>query len=185
VPASIERAPDYFEPIVGWRVWVVALDGEGSPRLRSVVQKTVWPTARPLVAECCQRRVLAKLLRRPQHGPVPLPACQCGIYATQLVELEPLLAEAPWETGARVLGRVSLWGDVIECERGWRASHAYPERVYVPLRDGRRPRLGQEEIASALADYGVPVELLPCRPSQAVTQLARRRLSRPRRSSAA
>lgn len=180
----VERAPDYVEPFVGWRVWVVVVDDAGATRLRSVVQKTVWPAGEALRAECCQRRVLAKLLRRPQHGPVPLPSCQCGIYATELTELEPLLAEAPWETGARVVGRVSLWGDVIECERGWRASLAYPAHLYVPLRDGRRPRLGQEEIAAGLADYGVPVELLPCRPSQAVTQLARRRV-RTRRSSAA
>ncbi len=129
--------------------------------------------------------MLAKLLRRQQHGPVPLVSCQCGVYATDLGELEPLLAEAPWETGARVLGRVSLWGEVVECERGWRASHAYPAQVYVPVRDGRRPRLSQEEIALGLADYGVPVDLLPCRPSQAVTLLAGRLVRRPRRSSAA
>ena len=181
----LDRAPDYFEPIVGWRVWVVVLDERGEPRLRSVVQKTLWPTGEALVAECCQRRVLARLLRRQQHGPVPLLSCQCGVYATHLAELEPLLAEAPWETGARVLGRVSLWGEVVECERGWRASHAYPAHVYVPVRDGRRPRLTQEEIALGLADYGVPVDLLPCRPSQAVTLLASRLVRRPRRSSAA
>ena len=180
------EAPDYVEPIVGWRVWVVVPDGDaGVPRLRSVVQKTVWPARRELVAECCQRRVLAKLLRRPAHDAVPLTACQCGIYATALPELEPLLAEAPWETGARVLGQVLLWGEVIECERGWRASHAYPGRLYVPVRDGRRPRLTQEEIAAGLADYGVPVELLPCRPSRAVDLLAEEAVRRRRRSNAA
>ena len=179
------EAPDYVEPFVGWRVWVVVPDADGTPRLRSVVQKTLWPVLQPLVAECCQRRVLAKLLRRPGHERVPDPACQCGIYATALHELEPLLAEAPWETGARVLGEVNLWGDVIECERGWRASRAYPVRLYVPVRDGRRPRLTQEEIADSLADYRVPVELLPCRPSQAVNLLAQEVVRRRRRSSAA
>ena len=24
-----------------------------------------------------------------------------------------------------------LWGTVVECKLGWRASHAYPERIYV------------------------------------------------------
>ena len=182
----LAEAPDYAAPIVAWRVWVVVPDGDdGIPRLRSVVQKTVWPAGDALVAECCQRRVLAKLLRRPGHDAVPLAACQCGIYATELPELEPLLAEAPWETGARVLGEVHLWGDVIECERGWRASRAYPARLYVPVRDGRRPRLTQEEIALGLSDYRVPVELLPCRPSQAVTLLAAGEISRRRRSTAA
>jgi hypothetical protein len=181
----IDQAPDYAAPLVGWRVWVVVPDGDEHPRLRSVVQKTIWRPREPLVAECCQRRVLAKLLRRAAHGSVPLVSCQCGIYATNLPELEPLLAEAPWETGARVLGTVSLWGDVIECERGWRASHAYPAQLYVPVRDGRRPRLSQDEIGAGLGDYGVPVELLPCRPSQAVNLLARELVRSRRRSSAA
>lgn len=180
------EAPDYLEPIEGWRVWLVVPDGDHStPRLRSVVQKTVWPARNALVAECCQRRVLAKLLRRPVHESVPELTCQCGIYATELTRLEPLLAEAPWETGARVLGRVRLWGEVLECEQGWRASHAYPAHLYVPVREGRRPRLTQEEIAAGLADYGVPVELLPCRPSQAVGALTRGMVRRRRRSNAA
>lgn len=181
----VSGAPDYAEPLVGWRVWVVVPGQDDVPRLRSVVQKTLWPAREPLDAECCQRRVLAKLLRRQAHDSVPLPSCQCGIYATYLPELEPLLAEAPWETGARVLGQVSLWGDVIECERGWRASRAYPAKLYVPVRDGRRPRLRQDEIADALLAYGVPVETLPCRPSQAVGYLAQEVVRRRRRSSAA
>ena len=180
------RAPDYAQPLVGWRVWVVAVEADGALRLRSVVQKTVWPVREALVAECCQRRMLARLLGRPTHGPVPLPTCQCGIYATELAELEPLLAEAPWETGARVLGQVSLWGDVVECERGRRAERAYPAHIYVPLRDGRRPRLSQHEIVDGLAEYGVPVEALPCRPSQAVELLGGESVTpRRRRSSAA
>ncbi len=181
----MSAAPDYAGPLVGWRVWVVVPDEVGAPRLRSVVQKTLWPARDALVAHCCQRRVLAKLLRRQAHESVPMPSCQCGIYATHLSELEPLLADAPWETGARVLGQVNLWGDVIECERGWRASHAYPATLYVPQRDGRRPRLTQEEMVEGLVDYGVPVEALPCRPSQAVAYLGRGAVRRRRRSNAA
>ena len=37
----------------------------------------------------------------------------------------------------RVLGRVSLWGDVVECAWGWRASFAYPAQIYVPDRVSR------------------------------------------------
>jgi hypothetical protein len=179
-----DRAPDFAEALVGWRVWVVVIDPVGRVRLRSVVQKTLWPVGDALTAECHQRRVLARLLRRAVHEAVPEVECQCGIYATDLGELEPLLAEAPWETGARVLGQVSLWGDVVECERGRRASRAYPARLFVPARDGKRPRLTQAEIAAGLADYGVPVELLDCRPSQAVARVARSLVSL-RRSTAA
>jgi hypothetical protein len=62
----------------------------------------------------------------------------------------------------RVIGTVSLWGRVVECTRGWRASRAYPKTIYVPatcapywLRAERA-----EEVALGLTEYNVPVELL-------------------------
>lgn len=61
----------------------------------------------------------------------------------------------------RVLGQVRLWGTVIQCERGWRGEHAYPNRLFVPLREGdARSRRLSEEIAAGLRDYGVPVSPL-------------------------
>ena len=61
----------------------------------------------------------------------------------------------------RVLGQVRLWGTVIECERGWRGEHAYPDRLFVP----RRPATTSShefaaEIAAGLRDYGIPISLL-------------------------
>lgn len=57
-----------------------------------------------------------------------------------------------------MIGHVSLWGTVVESERGWRASHAYPKQLYVPL--AKRNRGAANEIEKHLRDYGVPVELL-------------------------
>ncbi len=86
----------------------------------------------------------------------------------------PLLADAlsvQW-----VIGTVSLWGRVVECTRGWRASHAYPKAIYVPATHGpywlRAERA--EEVALALTDYGIPVELLDAdsrRPAEVVAAL--------------
>jgi hypothetical protein len=55
---------------------------------------------------------------------------------------------------------------VIECERGFRAGHAYPSRIYVPVQQSDSPthrRNGAtcDELVAGLADYGVPVELVP------------------------
>jgi hypothetical protein len=47
-------------------------------------------------------------------------------------------------TVCRVLGTVALWGRVVELEHGWRASHAYPLRLFVD--DG--------EVRHRLAAYG-------------------------------
>jgi N-formylglutamate amidohydrolase len=38
------------------------------------------------------------------------------------------------------MGTVSLWGTVIEGELGYRASHAYPHRLYVPVNRAHRHR---------------------------------------------
>lgn len=75
-----------------------------------------------------------------------------------------------------VIGQVSLWGSVVECERGWRASHAYPACLYVPL--GQHGRLSvlsgraadAERLALSLRAYRVPVELVAC---ASVRELAR------------
>jgi len=60
----------------------------------------------------------------------------------------------------RAVGRVALWGDVIEGSRGWRAARAYPAEIWIPHADLRRQPVAElEEIAVELADYGVPVHI--------------------------
>jgi hypothetical protein len=78
-----------------------------------------------------------------------------------------------------------LWGEVVECERGFRASHAYPLRLYLPVDCTAEDR---DDVAHALGSYGVPVELLSAACSRAVRELkaatgsstSRRRGSHPR-----
>jgi hypothetical protein len=156
-------APDFAEPILGWRLWLVA-ETDGSLRLESVIYDEAWPIRRPLVAECLRGR--RSEVAHQVHGGVPHPApvasCHCGIYAaSQLELLAPYLdGRYPGQAVAgRVFGVVSLWGSVLACEHGWRASLAYPALLYVPAgwsRSFDRP----DEVADALTSYGVPVRLL-------------------------
>jgi hypothetical protein len=170
-------APDYAVPMVGWRVWHV-VEREGALRLRSPLFPTTWLPNRELAAVCRPRAEAAfALLRAGRFGHLPPDVrCGCGIYGG----LTP-----PQATGYlsrffkprgdvvvhRVLGTVSLWGTVIVCERGWRAAYAYPAHIYVPV--PTRPRrlhpdrvrpslLPAGEVALALADYGVPVDVVGC-----------------------
>jgi ATP-dependent Clp protease, protease subunit len=66
-----------------------------------------------------------------------------------------------------VLGRLSLWGKVVECQRGWRGERAYrPASTFLcsarkdaccsPAVPGRRPSRSQ------LGSYGVPIESVAC-----------------------
>ena len=105
----------------------------------------------------------------PLHGP-PSFDCYCGIYAVQTPEqavpylrLGVAYGHRPLQ---RIIGRVSLWGRIVEGEQGWRATNAYPEHLFVPVL-GRRSRVigwarpSPADVARALEEYGVPVELVP------------------------
>ena len=58
--------------------------------------------------------------------PAPAPDCSCGIYAFKRREDADLLAREKAGHDLLVLGRVSLWGHVVESERGYRGEFAYP-----------------------------------------------------------
>ena len=113
-----------------------------------------WTMRKPLEAVCQRLR----LPFRERHE-APTRRCQCGIYAA-LPETarDYFLTDSPQPATPAVVGCVSLWGLVVECERGWRASHAYPERLFVPTLG----RFGDTaaRVARGLKGYGVPVELL-------------------------
>jgi hypothetical protein len=133
-------------PVTGWRAWTVVETPAGL-RLGSILHDLVWPLGQPALAECrLDEDPFA--LPLPPH-PVPGSTCNCGFHAARDVADALSYARGRDEpaTLCRILGEVTLWGHVLETEGGWRASHAYPVRLYVP----------DEEIAAALAGYSVPV----------------------------
>jgi hypothetical protein len=158
----VSEAPDYAGPIEAWRLWLVVSKLD-SLRLASVVYDVVWSPAKPLVAAClhAQRSPMHPWRKTPPAHTVPDPSCQCGIYAIDdPCKLNSYLDSSYVGRRAlhRVVGRVSLWGTVIECERGWRAAYAYPAHLYVPL--GDPAGAAAEYIARELGGYGVPVEIV-------------------------
>ncbi len=148
--------PDYVDPIVGWRSWYVVSDGAGRARLGSVIHRCVWPVRRELTAACLTTSGdLATA-----HVP-PVDRCQCGIYAAARTSalanyvgrgLSPV-------TRLQAVGLVALWGEVVEHVQGWRASKAYPQRLWLPTcEEGGRRLRDWDELALDLAAYGVPVQ---------------------------
>ena len=156
VPATtteLALAPDYAEPVSAWRLWEVE-PLEEVPRLRSLYRFSFWPVGAPLEARCEAQRL--RLPRRPRHS-APSETCSCGIYGAPFELIRKKLAiDGGLPPGCLfVMGTVSLWGEVLGCERGWRAELAYPSRLFVPLGFP-----GAAEQAVGLGDYGVPVELV-------------------------
>ncbi len=154
---STRTAPDYVEPVVGWRVWYV-VESAAAAQLASIYHQVLWPQGRALEAQCGRARLPFFPFRRTLHE-APAERCLCGIYAGLPDGVRDYLPNSCLRPAAHpIVGRVSLWGDVVECERGWRAARAYPERLYVP-------RLGKPDaeamrLAHLLEGYGVPVEVL-------------------------
>jgi hypothetical protein len=161
-------APDYAAPLIGWRTWA-AVDDEHGLALRSVVFASRWPPRERLEAVCAHRArsgLLARLLRIEPHE-APDEGCECGIYAACTPDLAlPYLDRQALLRWARslLIGRVALWGRVIECERGWRSTFAYPTQLYLlrtALARGQGP--DARALAGQLAVYGVPVDVLEAR----------------------
>jgi len=158
LPATPD-VPDCVEPVVAWRFWY-ATERTDRPCLSSINFDVPWPAGRPFKATCMMeepRSLLWCSLPGTVHA-APAGDCGCGIYGVPAARLRrciPLTTERPPKR--LVLGRVSLWGLIHEHRHGWRASFAYPERLYVPsFADAG----AVERIAWQLAEYRVPVELL-------------------------
>jgi hypothetical protein len=96
--------------------------------------------------------------RGPSHD-APDDVCPCGIYAASLETAIRYIAPHPPRTRWPIVGRVLLWGNVVECTDGWRASHAYPDQLYVPTMT-RRGWGHACRVAASLEPYGVPVEVI-------------------------
>jgi hypothetical protein len=103
------------EPIVAWRAWALTghRDGDGL-LLRPVAKRTrTWKPRETVEASC----------RTTRWHDAPDPRCTCGLHGTHGLEvLRKTRCPA-------VLGRVALWGRVIEHEHGYRARYAYPQRL--------------------------------------------------------
>jgi hypothetical protein len=112
------------EPIEGWRVWNLS-EGAAGPRLVPAGSGVdSWQPRQATEARCGASGIL--IVHIGKHT-APDIRCRCGIYASRSLGVfeRPRPAWPP----APVVGSVSLWGTVIEHERGWRGQFAYPSRV--------------------------------------------------------
>jgi hypothetical protein len=109
------------EPILGWRVWRVDDDG----LLSAVVWGARWEPRERFEAQCEDRAFPFWVGTAPPHG-APWAGCARGIYAFKHRAQAALLAREKVDGAPLALGRASLWGKVLETERGYRAALAYP-----------------------------------------------------------
>jgi hypothetical protein len=106
-------APLSPEEIEGWRAWSV-VERDGGYVLSSLTRAETWTPGEPFVATCSRKR----------HD-APGRRCSCGVYAAS----DPGELAGLGRIAGAAVGRVSLWGRLVEHSRGYRAAAAYPTRV--------------------------------------------------------
>jgi len=174
---TVVAAPDFAAPFEAWRTWKIVPSARG-PLLSSLFFDLVWPPQVAVHARCLRRSWFERFgLLRQTHA-APGRRCECGVYGASLEQAAAYLWHprvAPRRTSLHVLGRVLLWGDVVECERGYRAASAYPAELVVPVSAVGKGRVEEgEEVAEGLSRYGVPVRLVACRTREEIIRAARR-----------
>lgn len=131
------QVPDAVGVCYGWRSWKVMHQGL-TPLLHAVTKSAHhWTPGAPMVATC-------ELHGDDPDHEVPEETCGCGLYSAKSLEHLYTMSYHEYgggpdrptggarDTGFTVVGRVSLWGKVIEGTQGWRAEAGYPDTLYLP-----------------------------------------------------
>jgi hypothetical protein len=115
------------EPILAWRLWRLHRDAGGDLRLAPTTPRADWEPGVAIRATCSGAHTRLYVVFNPELAPThrsPMPGCTCGIHA-----MKDGARLARSMTPAAVIGRVAMWGRVIEHSKGWRAEFAYPSRL--------------------------------------------------------
>lgn len=101
------------EPVLAWRAWALTGRRDGSELLLRPVagRSRPWRPGEVAEAACKQARLHA----------APNVDCSCGLHATHEID------ELRRTRSPSALGRVALWGRVVEHELGYRAQFGYPQ----------------------------------------------------------
>ena len=124
MPEPLARST-HGHPIQAWRGWNLS-DGADGPLLHPVGSGVdLWRPRVPVEARCAAAPLTSLGIGHPHEAPEI--SCTCGIHGAR--SLDDLERPRPAWPPPPVIGTVSLWGTVVEHERGWRARFAYPSRL--------------------------------------------------------
>ena len=131
------------EPIIGWRGWFLRVSAFGPELVPAGAGRGGWPWRAPMTARCAEGR---------EHRS-PDPSCGCGLSA-----FKPETAHRSRGSRFPVIGTVSMWGRIVEHQHGWRAEHAYPDRLRLVCGACLRARTGRRAgipvVAGTIAGAG-------------------------------
>lgn len=135
------------EPIIAYRAWKVERDGLLKP-IGWTTNVSAWKPLEPEHAVCKSN---SRTADEAEHK-APQKDCRCGLYAFKQIEDLIQIAASP----RLVLGRVAIWGRIVELEKGYRAEYAYPQVLYT---GGQYPYASRWAVERAARRYGVDVDV--------------------------
>lgn len=125
-PARSPEVEHQTEPILAWRAWRLHRTDAGL-RIVPTTPRSAWEPGVAIHATCSGAHTREYLVYNPELVAThrsPMPGCTCGVHAIK----DPARLARSGRTAA-VVGRVAMWGRVIEHSKGYRAEFAYPSRL--------------------------------------------------------
>lgn len=162
----------YFDssPIIAYRAWILRNNQRRNVRLTSTTQTFIpWLPLKIQRARCLQQ-LKRNTVRVKQGGQIfafdygddgythgaPKSGCTCGLHAVKTFDAAKSWG-ATWSQKQQIIGKVVLWGTVLEYEDGYRAEYAYPYEFFIrtdnfPSRDSM---FDKDELLNLLKQYKV------------------------------
>lgn len=160
-------APDFIEPLIGYRGWRLEDDGALMPW--SLYRVGPWEPG-VNTARCELHRVVSGR-RAARHHP-PAPDCMCGLYALAAADDRRLHG-----ADDQIVGAIAAWGDIELHRTGFRAEHAAVVALALPLEERREaaaraaaarydvPLVQRDELPVVALRYGRPIDATAFEPA--------------------
>jgi hypothetical protein len=147
--------PTYVLPVAGYRTWWIDDDGQLWPRTsKAAMMRRLG--SEPWAIGTTHARCLLEGAGPSSH-PAPANGCMCGLYGWH----SPKTAlDACRAASDLVAGAIVAWGDLQVHAAGFRAEHARPVALALPVEPRRLRRFRRttlEPLRRASERYGIPL----------------------------
>ncbi|MBI3273565.1 MAG: hypothetical protein HYZ69_00300 [Candidatus Colwellbacteria bacterium] len=167
------RLPGILEPITAWRAWNVRNFGLNYylTALSQFAGRSLWRA--PFQANCFWASAFSG------HGNIPSDICGCGFYGCKT--LFKLLRQVYPPLTAHgdifcAVGKVTMWGKVLEYEGGYRAEFAKPISLWVFHDQKGNLRIIQNMRQGLELEYQITPQLYPVRRREDIFRIRKDRI---------